>query len=136
MAKILIIEDQEPLCSLYRTVLRKFDHDAVFATNGESGIAAAQADRPDLIVLDLLLPDMHGTDVAQKLREMSILPGVPLVITTALDEVDAQTIADSLDAAAVLNKPFSVTSIVDCLTSVLEDSGPKALPSGSKQIPA
>lgn len=130
MAKILIIEDQEALCSLYRTVLRKFDHDPVFATTGEAGIAAAQADRPDLIVLDLLLPEMPGTEVAQKLRDMGILPDVPLVVTTALDEMDAQIIAESLDAAAVLNKPFSVTSIIDCLTKVLNDSAPRALSPG------
>ena len=130
MAKILIIEDQEPLCNLYRTVLRTFNHDIEFATTGAAGVEAAQADRPDLIVLDLLLPEMPGTEVAEKLQELGILPDVPLIITTALDEMEAQVIAESLGAAAVLNKPFSVTSIIELFNGILDSSGPKILSPG------
>ena len=130
MAKILIIEDQEPLCNLYRTVLRTFNHDIEFATTGAAGVEAAQADRPDLIVLDLLLPEMPGTEVAEKLQELGILPDVPLIVTTALDEMEAQVIAESLGAAAVLNKPFSVTSIIELFNGILDSSGPKILSPG------
>ncbi len=131
MAKILIIEDQEPLCNLYRTVLRTFNHNIEFATTGAAGVEAAQADRPDLIVLDLLLPEMPGTEVAEKLQELGILPAVPLIVTTALDEMEAQVIAESLGAAAVLNKPFSVTSIIELFNGILDSSGPKILSPGS-----
>ena len=130
MAKILIIEDQEPLCNLYRTVLRTFNHNIEFATTGAAGVEAAQADRPDLIVLDLLLPDMPGTEVAEKLQELGILPDVPLIVTTALDAMEAQVIAESLGAAAVLNKPFSVTSIIELFNGILDSSGPKNLSPG------
>lgn len=128
MAKILIIEDQEPLSGLYRSVLRQFDHETIFAATGEAGVEAALQDRPDLIILDLLLPKMSGTEVAQKLLESGILPGVPLIITTALDEMEAQAIADSLNAAAVLNKPFSISSILSTVNGALSSSGQKALP--------
>ncbi len=130
MTKILIIEDQEPLCNLYRTVLRTFNHNIEFATTGAAGVEAAQADRPDLIVLDLLLPEMPGTEVAEKLQELGILPDVPLIVTTALDEMEAQVIAESLGAAAVLNKPFSVTSIIELFNGILDSSGPKILSPG------
>ena len=120
MANILIIEDQEPLCNLYRSVLRKFNHETIVATTGEEGIEAALRERPDLVILDLLLPGIPGVEVAQRLREEGILPGVPLVITTALDEIDAQSIADSLDAAAVLTKPFRVDSIIAAVRAALE----------------
>ena len=52
MAKLLIIEDQDPLCTLYKTMLRKFNHDIVFATTGEAGLQADTNDRPDLIMLN------------------------------------------------------------------------------------
>ena len=52
MARILIIEDQEPLCNLYSSVLTKFNHQPVLATSGEAGIEMALRDRPDLIILD------------------------------------------------------------------------------------
>jgi CheY-like chemotaxis protein len=130
MTKILIIEDQEPLCSLYKTVLSKFDHQIVFATTGEAGLQAAADDRPDLILLDLILPVMSGSEVARKLRDNGILPDVPLIITTALDEANTQHIAESLGAAAILNKPFSVADIVESLTRVLNASPQKSRPTG------
>jgi DNA-binding response OmpR family regulator len=128
MAKILIIEDQEGLSGLYRSVLRQFNHETVFAATGKAGLEAAQQERPDLIILDLLLPNITGAEVAQKLRECGILPGVPLIVTTALGEMEAQSMADSLDAVAVLHKPFSVSSIVSSVSEALSAAGREALP--------
>ena len=119
MAHILIIEDQEPLGVLYKSVLRKYNHETTFTTTGEAGIEAALRERPDLVILDLLLPGIPGVEVARRLQESGILPGVPLIITTALDELDAQTIADSLNATAVLNKPFNIDSILSTVNGAL-----------------
>ena len=129
MAKILIIEDQEPLRNLYRSVLRQLNHETVFVTTGEAGIETALREHPDLIILDLLLPGMTGAEVAQRLRELGVLPNVPLIITTALSEVDAHSIAQSLNAAAVLNKPFSLDSIFHSINSALNAVSLKALSS-------
>jgi two-component system alkaline phosphatase synthesis response regulator PhoP len=129
MANILIIEDQEPLRNLYRSVLRQFNHETVFVTTGEAGIETALRKHPDLIIQDLLLPGMTGSEVAHKLRELGILPDIPLIITTALSEVDAHSIANSLNATAVLNKPFSVSSILHTVNSILNAASPKALSS-------
>jgi len=109
-------------------MLRKFNHDIVFATTGESGLQAAKNYRPDLIMLDFLLPDISGTEVTQTLRSMGILPDVPLIVTTALDEIDAQAITDSLDAVAVLNKPFRITAMVESPTTVLNAFPQNPLP--------
>ena len=119
MAHILIIEDQEPLGVLYKSVLRKYNHETTFTTTGEAGIEAALRERPDLVILDLLLPGIPGIEVARRLQELGILPGVPLIITTALDELDAQSIADSLNATAVLNKPFNIDSILSTVNGAL-----------------
>ena len=129
MANILIIEDQKPLRNLYRSVLRQFNHETVFVTTGEAGVETALRERPDLIILDLLLPGISGTEVAQRLRKLGILPDVPLIITTALNEIDAHSIANSLNATAVLNKPFSVNSILNTVSSALNATSPKALSS-------
>ena len=119
MAHILIIEDQEPLGILYQSVLRKFNHETTFTTTGEAGIEAALRDRPDLVILDLMLPGIPGVEVARRLQESGIFPEVPLIITTALDELEAQTIADSLNATAVLNKPFNIDSILSTVNGAL-----------------
>jgi DNA-binding response OmpR family regulator len=128
MANILIIEDQEPLAGLYKSVLRQFHHETTFVGTGEAGVEAALRERPDLIILDLLLPNMSGAEVAQKLLDSNILPGVPLIITTALDEVEAQSIAHSLNAAAVLHKPFNIGSILSTVDYALSGGGQEVLP--------
>jgi DNA-binding response OmpR family regulator len=119
MANILVIEDHEILGQLYKSVLRQFNHNAIVVTTGEAGIEAALRERPDLVILDLILPGMPGVQVAQKLRESGILPGVPLVITTALAELDATAVTESIHPTAILNKPFNISSILETLSSVL-----------------
>ncbi len=125
MAHILIIEDQEPLRVLYESVLRKYNNETTFTTTGEAGIEAALRDKPDLVILDLLLPGIPGIEVARRLQESGILPDVPLIITTALDELDAQSIADSLNATAVLNKPFNIESILSTVNGALATANEK-----------
>ena len=119
MANILIIEDQEQLCNLYSSVLTRFDHQIALATSGDVGIEMAIRDRPDLIILDLLLPGVPGIEVASRLREAGVFPDTPLIITTALDEADAFAIAKTLGATAVLNKPFTINSILDSVNLAL-----------------
>jgi CheY-like chemotaxis protein len=72
---------------------------------------------------------MTGAEVAQRLRELGVLPNVPLIITTTLSEVDAHSIAQSLNTAAVLNKPFSLDSIFHSINSALNAVSLKALSS-------
>jgi CheY-like chemotaxis protein len=74
------------------------------------------------------MPNIPGTEVTQKLRSMGISPDVPLIVTIALDEIDAQAITDSLDAVAVLNKPFRITAMVESPTTVLNAFPQNPLP--------
>ncbi len=119
MANILVIDDQPALCQLYRSVLGQFNHNVVLAYTGQAGVDAALRLRPDLVVLDLLLPGMSGTEVARKLREGGILPATPLIITTGLWHQDAQRIARSLGATAVVNKPFAIGSMLTTVQAAL-----------------
>ena len=128
MARILVIEDQPALCRLYDKVLGHFGHDVVPAYTGEAGVAAATSLRPDLIILDLLLPGMTGSEVAQKLRDAGILPATPLIVTTGLSAGEAASAARSLGAADFLTKPFDVGSILTAVQRTLPAS-PREPPS-------
>ena len=120
MSKILIIEDEKPLCQVYSAALCQADPrlEVVLAYNGEEGIEAALRERPDLVILDLTLPGISGTEVAQRLQEAGILPEVPLIIVSGLGQ-EAQVIAQSLGATAFLVKPFELSALV----SAVEASG-------------
>ncbi len=124
MLKILIIEDEKPVCQVYSAALCQADPrlEVVLAYNGEEGIEAALRERPDLVILDLTLPGISGTEVAQKLQEAGILPEVPLIIVSGLGQ-EAQVIAQSLGATAFLAKPFELSALV----SAVEASGLEAV---------
>ncbi|HLF04396.1 MAG TPA: response regulator [Dehalococcoidia bacterium] len=119
MGNILIIEDQEALGMLYKSVLRQFNHNVVVATDGQAGVDAARKSAPDLVILDLMLPGMPGVEVALKLKQLGVLPTAPLIITTAVSDGDASAIAQSLGAASVLAKPFDITSLITTVRNVL-----------------
>ena len=125
MRTILIIEDEAPLQRLYWLILSQFNYKVILAGSGTEGIQTAVKEAPDLIVLDLLLPDMPGLDVARQLQLQNILPSTPLIITTGLGQRDAKDIAQSLEASAVLVKPFNVMALVEAIREALKVSNPK-----------
>jgi len=120
MTKILIIEDEEPLRQLYRAILGQFNYGVILAKTGAEGIEAAVQESPDLIILDLLLPNMPGLEVAKRLQSLGILPRVPLIITTGLGQGDAQDIAHSLNADSILIKPFNIDELVAAIRDALQ----------------
>ena len=122
MGNILIVEDQEALGVLYKSVLRQFNHNVVVAADGQAGVDAARKNSPDLVILDLMLPGMPGVEVAMKLKQMGILPGVPLIITTAVTDGDAGAIARSLGATAILGKPFDISSLIATVRTAMSSS--------------
>ena len=123
MAKILIIEDQSALRRLYQTVLGRGGHEVVLAQSGEAGIVAAALEKPDLVIMDLMLPGISGQQATSKLRETGTFPGTPLIITTALNDDHARSVADSLGAASVLLKPFDIYRMLSTVDKALLDSG-------------
>lgn len=123
MANILIIEDNESLCRLYNSILGRLGHEVTLAQTGEAGIAAAALVRPDLVIMDLLLPEMSGAEVAQKLQEAGTFPVTPLIITTALSNSHAHAVTASLGAAALLVKPFEINKLLTLVHDTLSASG-------------
>ncbi len=124
MGNILIIEDQRALGQLYKSVLRQYNHNVVVAADGQAGVDAARKNSPDLVILDLMLPGMPGVEVAMKLKQLGVLPGVPLIITSAVSDGDATEIGRSLGATAVLCKPFHITSLINTVRGALSNPCP------------
>ncbi len=125
MAKILIIEDREPVCQLYNSFLRRANanYEVALTYTGEDGIRAALGNRPDLVILDLILPGISGAEVAQKLKESGILDAAPLIVATGTGSDEAEAVSQSFNTTAVLLKPFSIDSMLDAVHRALTDSG-------------
>ena len=124
MPLILIIEDHAALARLYQTVLERTGYRVALATDGEAGIEAARREHPDLIILDLLLPGMPGTQVARLLYQEGIFPNTPLIITSGLDAGETNRIGESLNASAVLVKPFDLSTMQAAIREALDSRNP------------
>ena len=106
---ILVVEDDAPVRNLMTTTLKTNDYRYLVAANGEAAILEASSHNPDIVLLDLGLPDMDGVQVIEKIRSWS---NMPIIVISARSE-DADKI-EALDAGAddYLTKPFSVEELL------------------------
>ncbi len=106
---ILVVEDDAPVRNLITVTLKSHDYKFLTAQNGESAIMQASSYNPDIVLLDLGLPDMDGVDVIKKIRSWS---NMPIIVISARSE-DTDKI-DALDAGAddYITKPFSVEELL------------------------
>lgn len=106
---ILVVEDDKSVCNLITTTLKVHDYRYLTAGNGETAILEAASHNPDIVLLDLGLPDIDGIDIIRKIRTWS---NVPIIIISARSE-DTDKI-EALDAGAddYLTKPFSVEELL------------------------
>jgi two-component system, OmpR family, KDP operon response regulator KdpE len=107
--RILVVDDEEQIRRALRVALRANSYEVIEAADGETGLDLAAAERPDLIVLDLALPDLDGVDVCRRVREWS---QVPVIVLSAAGDDDAKVRALDADADDYVTKPFSVPELL------------------------
>jgi two-component system, OmpR family, phosphate regulon response regulator PhoB len=119
MARILIIEDEQDLQKLLDYNLRQAGHDPVATSQGQRGLEMARTERPDLVLLDLMLPDMPGTEVCRVLKRDAATKGIPVVMITAKGEEIDRVVGFELGADDYVVKPFSVRELLLRIQAVL-----------------
>ena len=107
--QILVIEDEPALQKFLRATLTTQDYVVTEATRGDEGLRRAAASPPDLVVLDLGLPDMDGVEVARRLREWST---VPIIVVSARGREQDKVVALDAGADDYLTKPFGVGELL------------------------
>jgi len=112
MSTILIVEDDPDIAELMARYLEKAGHRALRAASGVDGLARARAARPDLVVLDLMLPGMDGLSVCEALRGDPALAAVPVIMVTARGEESDKVAGLELGADDYVTKPFSPKELV------------------------
>jgi two-component system cell cycle response regulator DivK len=105
--RVLIVEDQEDNRAILRDLLSKSGYDLIEATNGEEGVALAQSQRPDLILMDVQLPIIDGYEATRRIKSNAELRSIPVIAVTsyALSGDEAKARAAGCDAYVA--KPFS-----------------------------
>ena len=120
MPLILIIDDEFSVAEVVEAILTDAGHEVVTASNGQQGLERAKEKRPDLVLLDFMMPIMGGPSTIKALREEPGLRDVPIVVMSSLPE---STVASSAEGeyAAFLSKPFKIRDVVDTVNHVLGD---------------
>jgi two-component system, OmpR family, phosphate regulon response regulator PhoB len=122
MATVLIVEDENDLRQVLEYNLRQAGHDAVTAEAGTVGLELAKVKRPDLVLLDLMLPDISGTEVCRALKSDVATRGIPIIMLTARGEEVDRVVGFELGADDYVTKPFSVRELLLRVKAILRRS--------------
>ena len=120
-ARILVVDDEPAVTGLLAYNLRKAGYEVSTAADGREALRLAHAASPDLVLLDLMLPEVDGLDVCRELRKTS---NVPLIMITARGEEIDRVVGLELGADDYVTKPFSVRELMSRIKAVLRRTTP------------
>ena len=120
--KILVVDDDRDLVELLDIKLSKSGYDVLTSTDGKSGIEAARRFRPDLVIVDLMMPGVHGYDVCETLSNDAEIGKPKVVIMSAKSFPSDKAQAKRVGALHYLEKPFEMDELIRCVRSFLPDS--------------
>ncbi len=130
--KILIVEDDPNLLSTLKYNLRKEGYDVATAVDGAEAVETAQQEKPDLIILDVMLPEMNGFEVCRILRKDMI---VPIIMLTARNEETDKVVGLEIGADDYVTKPFSMRELLARVRAALRRTRIAELPpSGERTL--
>src|SRR3954467_10770470 len=120
-ARLLVVEDEPNIRELLSTSLRFAGFEVHTAEDGASALKLAESERPDLLVLDVMLPDMDGFSVTRRLRDQG--RSVPVVFLTARDGNEDKVTGLTVGGDDYVTKPFSLEEVVARIRAVLRRTG-------------
>jgi len=126
MKKILVIEDEPEMRRNITTLLRYHDYEPIAAENGRQGIEAARREKPDLILCDVMMPELDGYAVLQALQTDASLARIPFIFLTAKGEKDDLRSGMNLGADDYLTKPVANADLVKAIETRLRRSEQQA----------
>jgi phosphate regulon transcriptional regulator PhoB len=119
MPKILIVDDEKDIVDLISYNLEKERFSTVKAYDGETALKLVKTQKPDLIILDLMLPKMNGLDVCRAIRHNPETVGLPIIMLTAKSEEVDKIIGLEVGADDYVTKPFSIKELIARVRSIL-----------------
>ncbi|MFC1962556.1 response regulator [Chloroflexota bacterium] len=114
--KILVVDDEKKIVEILKAYLERDGYQVIASYDGQSALELARRDSPDLIILDLMLPEVSGWDVCRELRKKS---DVPIIMLTARDDTTDRIIGLELGADDYVTKPFDPKEIISRVRAVL-----------------
>ena len=117
--RILIVEDEQELVKALQVRLGAAGYEVIVAYDGKEGLEKAQEGKPDLILLDILMPQMDGFETLEKLKQDSQTKAIPVIILTAKSQFEDVTKTTNLGAEDYIVKPFDYIAMLGKIKRVL-----------------
>lgn len=117
MKKLLIVEDEELLCRVYSTTLIEHGYQVLTAHDGKTALELTKKEKPDLVVLDIKLPEMSGIKVLEEIRKID--PQVPIIMATAYDSFKTDYEVWSGQVSDYIVKPIKLMELTEKIKKIL-----------------
>ena len=117
--KILVVDDEEVIVEGLKDILEDFDYEVVTANNGLIALQQVSKEKPNLILLDLMMPEMNGYEVCDKVRKDPEVSATPIVILSSKGEQKDIDLAFSLGATEYIIKPYNMERLLETLKKIL-----------------
>ena len=134
MKSILIVEDEQALAELIAFNLGKEGYNPIIALDGAAALQSIRISLPDLILLDLMLPGMMGTEICRVLKQKEKTSGIPIIMLTAKGEEIDRVVGFEMGVEDYIVKPFSTRELLLRIKAVLRRSSPETSPSKIRHI--
>ena len=120
MAKILVVDDDKGATDLLEAILLATGHQPITVNDSKNAMAVADQEKPDMILLDLMMPEPTGFQLCRMFRQNANFRKTPIIIITALDNTDSRVVAIGAGANGFLRKPFHVSDLTDKVKDLLD----------------
>ncbi|GMA99096.1 response regulator transcription factor [Pelosinus sp. IPA-1] len=134
MSNVLIVDDEPTIAELIEFNLHKAGYQVLKADNGHTALQLVRSDKPDLIILDLMIPGIDGMEVCRKLKGQQHTASIPIIMLTAKNEEVDKIVGLELGADDYMTKPFSPRELVARVKAVLRRSHKESVHDGELAV--
>ena len=121
--KILIIDDEPELVKAVQIRLETSGYEVEIAYDGQTGLKKAEEIKPDLILLDIIIPNVDGYEVCRELKDNPKTKNIPIIILSASHQKDLENKCKKLDVTKIISKPFETNDLLDIINQTLKKRG-------------
>jgi two-component system alkaline phosphatase synthesis response regulator PhoP len=117
--RILVVDDEVYILHILDFILGAEQYDVVTATNGEQALQRVREDKPDLIILDIMMPKLDGYETCRIIKQDDSTKHIPVILLTAKGRDIDQKLGEEVGASDYITKPFSPTKLIERVQSIL-----------------
>jgi len=122
MARILVVDDSPTEMFRFREILQRNGHQVIEATNGADGVAAARAEKPDMVLMDVVMPGMNGFQATRQITRGAETSKIPVVIVSTKDQETDRVWGRRQGASDYLTKPIDESTLMQIINQLLAAS--------------